>query len=201
MDTAGRPLIYWTIKAAQQSQYLDAVMCSTDCREIAKVANDFECDVPFLRPAQLAADETCSVDVVHDLLVHFSNYDYVTLLQPTSPLRTVEDIDRALELRLATKANSVVSVTKTTEHPAWMYHLHQDGLTPVLNHSATRRQDLPNVYQLNGAIYIAQVDWFMQHGTFMDEFTLPFEMPAKRSIDIDEFEDWVIADYYLNSRA
>lgn len=148
-----------------KAKCISRVILSSDDDEIIAVAKECGCEVPYKRPEELASDKASSIDVVFHALKEIPGYDYLLLLQPTSPLRTSEDIDAAFALMLEKQAPACVSVCPVEESPYWMYQLEgQSRLRCVLEMplEATRRQDLPNVYSLNGAIYIARVDWLLR---------------------------------------
>lgn len=187
----GKPLIAWTIDAALESKYIDRLILSSDDDEIINVAKTLGCEVPFKRDMQLAADDTPGVDVVIDALNRCSGYDYVVLLQPTSPLRTTEDIDTSLEYCIQNNAPACVSVCKSQHSPYWMFTLDKSKhMTPLLSENIPAcRQSLPSVYVLNGAVYIARVEWLIDKKTFIASQTIAYEMLEERSIDIDtEFD-------------
>lgn len=202
---AGKPLIAWSIEAALASKLCNAVVVSTEDEEIASVARSWGAQVPFIRPSVLAQDDTPSLDPVLHALDQLSTFDAVLLLQPTSPLRTAEDIDTCLDLAQARHASSVVSVSEADQHPLWMYSLGSDErlhLLPIDQGAsvATRRQDLPPVYSLNGAIYYAHANWLRQHRSFATNDTLAYVMPKERSLDLDTMLDWKIAELLLQER-
>ncbi len=158
-----------------------------------EVARQYGCDVPFVRPANLAADTTPTIDVVMHALDAVPGYDVVALLQPTSPLRTGADIDAACAMLEAQAAPAGVSVTLAEQSPYWMYSLGEgSALKPVLadRHGFNRRQDLPPIYVLNGAIYLAEIDWLRRTRSFVSAATLGYIMPRERSIDIDTAADF-----------
>ncbi len=190
---AGIPLISWTIDAALKSGCIDRVVLSSDCSEIMSVAAAMGCEVPFKRPSSLATDEATSIDVVLHALDNLPDYDFVVLLQPTSPLRTSEDIDSAFNLIVSSGAPSCVSVCEASESPYWMFNLEANlRLSSVIPNESiiTRRQDLPPVYVLNGAIYIARVDWLRRTKSFFGHECVAYKMPRERSMDIDTAEDF-----------
>lgn len=199
---AGKPLIAWTIEAALCSTRLDAVVVSTDDEEIAEVSRAVGAQVPFIRPAELAADDTPGIDPVLHAMGMLPQYDAVLLLQPTSPLRTTEDIDGLLSLAAATGAKSVVSVCEPEDHPFWMYRLGTDRRLERLIETPdiARRQDLPPVFALNGAMYFAHVDCLHRRRGFVGAETLGYPMPVERSVDIDGPLDWRIAELLLGDR-
>lgn len=196
---AGKPLIAWTIEAALRSRVLDKVVVSTDDDEIADVARNWGAQVPFMRPAELAQDDTPGIEPVLHALEQLPGYDAVMLLQPTSPLRSTEDIDSSIALAQRLGAPSIVSVTEANMHPNWMYRL-DDGqrLHPLVDEPPIlRRQDLPTVYALNGAIYYSRIDRLKENRSFSVNGTSAYIMPAIRSIDIDELIDWKFAELLL----
>jgi N-acylneuraminate cytidylyltransferase len=187
----GKPLIAWTIEAARGSRYLDRVILSSDDDEIISVAAQYECDIPFKRDSKLAADDTPSIEVVIDALTRCPGYDCVVLLQPTSPLRTSEDIDRTIEQWASSDASTCVTVCMVEQSPYWMFKLEDDArLVPLIPLSQfARRQDLPPVYVLNGAVYVARTAWLLRERAFVSTDTVAYVMPGARSIDIDTEED------------
>lgn len=196
---AGKPLIAWTIEAARRARGVDAVVVSTEDAEIAEVARDWGAEVPFVRPTELAADETPGIDPVLHAISMLSQYDAVLLLQPTSPLRATADIEGLLALARQRGAPAIVSVCESEDHPNWMYRIDGGGrLEPLLAEPvAARRQDLPPVYALNGAIYYARTEWLQQHRGFIGPETLGYPMPGERSVDIDGPLDWRLAELLL----
>jgi N-acylneuraminate cytidylyltransferase len=186
-EVGGRPLIAWSIEQAQASRYLDRVVLSTEDEEIARLGREWGADVPFLRPAELATDEVPGVEPVLHALQQLESFDYVVLLQPTSPLRSASDIDGAIELCAQAAAWSCVSVTPVRENPLLMYWLDGNELRPLIAervHPVTRP-----FYLLNGAVYVARTEWLCRHRTFVTEDTIAYVMPAERSLDIDTEAD------------
>jgi len=198
-ELAGKPLIAWSIEAAKKSQYIDRIVVSTDDQEIAEVATQWGGEVPFLRPSELAQDSTPGIAPVLHMLSNLEpSYDLVVLLQPTSPLRTVEDIDGTIALMLNRNAKACVSVVEPDKSPYWMYTIEKNGyLHPALEGDYSRRQELPAVYALNGAVYAADVSWLYDKKTFLDEQTLAYIMPKERSADIDTELDFKITELLL----
>lgn len=201
LPMAGRPLIAWTIAAALGAKSVRRVIVSTDCPEIAEAAQAAGADVPFLRPEALATDTATSADVVRHALEACPGHDRFALLQPTSPLRTAEDIDAASQLMTDQGATSCVSVCLAEQSPFLMYfHDSDSGLRRVIADPAyqgLRRQDLPDVVRLNGALYLCAVDHFLTHDRFVDDQTLGFVMPPSRSVDIDTLDDFKAAEALL----
>ncbi|WP_036097006.1 cytidylyltransferase domain-containing protein [Leptospira weilii] len=196
---AGKPLIVWTIEAALKSKYLASVIVSTDDSEIAEVAKKAGASVPFLRPPELATDQSSGIDPVLHALDNLPEFDYVMLLQPTSPLRTSLDIDDCIEFAIQKKMNSVVSVCESQENPFWMFRLDDSlKMSKLLNvEDISRRQDSPKTYSLNGSMYLSQVDYFRERKKFITEDTLAFIMSKESSVDIDDMMDWKLAEILL----
>lgn len=194
----GKPLIVWTIDAARQATRLDRVVVTTDDVEIAAVAAEHGAEVPFLRPAALARDETPGIAPVLHAIDALPGYDTVVLLQPTSPLRDASDIDNAIAL--AAVDTPVVSVT-AAPHAGWTFAMRSDGILDIGDAPvAARRQDQAPFYALNGAIYVANTAMLRVQRTFLTAQTRGYVMPAKRSVDIDDDLDWRLADLLLAER-
>lgn len=190
----GRPLIRWTIDAARASRYVDRLILSSDDAAIIEVARRAGCDVPFTRAPELATDTAASVDVALDALDRVPGHDILLLLQPTSPLRTTQDIDAALELLGNSDAPACVGVRPAEDHPYWTFRTDAQGrLTafapPDSETVAHRRQDLPPAWCVNGAIYAVRVEELRRTRSFMPEGTVAYTMPAERSVDIDTLQD------------
>jgi CMP-N,N'-diacetyllegionaminic acid synthase len=185
----GKPLIQWTIDAARASRYIDRLILSSDDDEIMAVAAAGGCETPFRRDTILAGDTASSIDVVADALERVPGYDIVILLQPTSPLRSASDIDGAIERLESSGAPACVTVRTAEEHPYWTFYADQTGcLVNYVKPPAgipMRRQDLPEAWCLNGAVYAARSEWFLRNRSFLTADTVFYPMPAERSLDID----------------
>ncbi len=196
---AGRPLLSWTIEAARRSAFLDSVILSSEDSEINELGSKLGCSVPFVRPPELALDDTPSDAVVKHAIDWCERsgkvYSWVLLLQPTSPFRSHQDIDDCIKQCLETNKTSMVSVTESKGF-YWTYKIDQEGSLEELVQgvSPRRRQDLPPTYTLNGAIYLARMDVYRERGTFIGPNTGAFVMPQKASIDIDSPLDFEIAE-------
>lgn len=195
----GRPLIGWTIAAAQASRRLDRVVLSSDDPDIIAAAETLGCEAPFRRAPDLAGDAAASIDVVLDALERVPGFDVVVLLQPTSPLRTAADIDGTLERMAATGAPACVSVAEAPSHP-WLVFGQDargrlDPFAPAPAEASLRRQDLPPAWVLNGAVYAADAAWLRRERTFLKPGeTAAWPMPPARSIDIDTLADFEAAE-------
>jgi N-acylneuraminate cytidylyltransferase len=200
---ADKPLIAWTIEAGLASRYIDRLVLSSDDTEIMRAAVAYGCEVPFKRPAELARDSTPSIDAVVHAMNKMPPHDYVVLLQPTSPLRSADDIDNAIRLCDQHGAPACVSVTKSEKPPQWMYTVTDDGhMTPVLENAedVTRRQDAPDTYVLNGAVYVARTDWLREMRSFTTSQTMAYLMPPRRSVDVDSELDLALCSLLLENR-
>lgn len=199
---AGKPLIVWTIEAALRSSRLASVVVSTDDMEIADVARQAGAQVPFMRPTALAQDTTPGLDPVVHALSQLPQYDSMLLLQPTSPLRTTNDIDACLQLATERRARSVVSVSEPETHPYWTYRLSEKQTLERLVDTApvARRQDLPPVFAVNGALYFAETDWLRSSNSLVGAETLAYVMPRERSFDLDTPLDWMLAELLLKEQ-
>lgn len=196
---AEKPLIAWTIEAAQKSKYITKAIVSTDDDEICAVAKAYGAEVPFMRPTHLAADDTPGVAPILHAVEQCPGYDYVIVLQPTSPLRTSEDIDGAIEKMLANEGAFCVSVAEATQSPYWMYTFNeQEIMQPLIDLPlVARRQDLPKAYLLNGAIYVAKVEELKKTRNFLTPTTIAYEMPEERSFDIDVERDFFVCEWMM----
>jgi CMP-N-acetylneuraminic acid synthetase len=208
-DVGGRPLLAWTAEAALGSRKLGRTILSTDDDEIAGVGRSCGIEAPFRRPAELSGDASAHIDVVlHALawLEENQDYrpDYVMLLQPTSPLRTSEDIDDAIELAVRRRAEAVVSVVETHAHPYLTRRIDSEGrlveflACPI---AYARRQDLPEAYAINGAIYFNQPASLRADRTFTPASALAYVMPPERSLQIDTPWDLELVDLVLRQRS
>ncbi|WP_042170034.1 cytidylyltransferase domain-containing protein [Paenibacillus gorillae] len=197
----GKPLIAWTIEEANKSKYIDRAIVSSDDDAIIKTALEYGGDVPFKRPEYLAQDGTSGLLPVVHAIEELPGYDYVVLLQPTSPLRDNKDIDACIELCVKSNAFAV-SITEPDKSPYWMFQRGtEEQLVPLIKEAnATRRQDLPKVFVLNGAVYVASVEQFIETKTFLTEHTVGYVMPKERSIDIDTVMDFQLCEWLLETR-
>jgi CMP-N,N'-diacetyllegionaminic acid synthase len=193
LEAGGKPLIAWTIEAAQKSRHISRLILSSDDPEIIATAKQWGCDVPFVRPASLSSDTATAIEVVSHALNELPGYDYVMLLQPTSPLRTAQDIDNSIMLMQRMNSPSCVGITDTAESPYWMLTQAENGrIKPLVNPDQVpqRRQALPATYLINGAIYIASVEWLIRQSSFIGPDTVGYYMPRDRSVDIDTEDEF-----------
>jgi CMP-N-acetylneuraminic acid synthetase len=202
---AGQPLIAWTIRAALGSQHVSRLLVSTDDPEIAEASRAHGAEVPFLRPAKFALDDSTSFDVAAHALRWLAENekcepDYLLLLQPTSPLRTAADIDGAIELARARSADAVLGVCEASPHPYLARRIQGDGVLtdfiPITN-KPSRRQEYPPAYLLNAAIYLNRPASLLATRSFQPPGAIAYVMPQERSLDIDSPWELRIADLIL----
>ncbi len=200
----GKPLITWTIEEAKKVSYIDKLIVSTDDPEIAELSRKNNAEVPFLRPEHLAMDDSRGIDVVIHSIKWFKSqdnkYDIILLLQPTSPLRSAEDIIQSIHLLKKNKVKAVISVCEVEHSPCWMNTLPVDlnmnsFMKPEIQNK--NRQELPTYYRINGAIYIAYSYYILKNSSFLGSEAYAYIMPKERSIDIDSQQDIDLAEYLL----
>lgn len=205
----GKPLIAYTIEAALKAQTLAKVIVSTDDDQIRAVSQDYGAEVPFMRPHHLSTVTATTLSVLQHAITYLAEQqdylaDMVVCLQPTSPLRSAEDIDAAVTLCLDSGADSVVSLCQAKHHPCWMKKIVDGRVHPLMNENEnhyTRRQDLPPVYQLNGALYVTRTNVLLEENSVLGKYTAPYIMPEERSIDIDTPSDLKFAELLIRERA
>lgn len=198
----GFPLISYSIKASLGSRYIDDTVVTTDSDEIASIAKRYGASVPFMRPSMLASDRAKTIDAVLHSIKMFEKmgkyFDILVLLQPTQPLRTAEDIDKAIEMFFEKNKKGLVSVCPVEEHPILIRSIDENSnLTALLKKNSTcRRQDMEDYYRVNGCIYINQIAGLSKETSFNDN-PVGFIMDRSHSVDIDEMKDLYIAEYYM----
>lgn len=204
---AGKPLIAWTIEAAKSCKSLNRVVVSTDDEEIAQAAREWGAEVPFIRPSELAQDDSPHIPVVTHAVEWMESHesmrsDYVLLLQPTSPLRSSNDIDDSIRLALEHDADSVVSVCEAPYHPYLAKNIVNGRLEDFMPspEGYLARQALPQSFVNNGAIYLVRRDVLMERETLYTDDSYAYLMPAERSLDIDTPWDLHLAELILKDR-
>ena len=198
----GKPLLQWAIEVALAAPSVNRVVVSTDDPEIADVACAGGAEVPFLRPSELASDTAPGIAPVLHALQQLPEVSAVLLLQPTSPLRRVEDVEAIVALHRQAGHDAVVSVTPSSKHPAWIF-----GLSPaqvleplMVLPDAACRQQLPPCYALNGALYLASRSFLERERSFLTSDTVGYVMPPERSVDIDNPLDWQWAEFLMHQQ-
>ena len=206
---AGRPLIAYTIEAARKARSLSRVIVSTDDPEIAEVARAWGAEAPFLRPAELARDDTPGPEpIIHavEWLRDHEGYrpELVMKLQPTSPLREARDIDAAVEIARRRDADSVVSVCALKHHPYWTKAIAPDGrLTTSIptDRSYASRQELPPMYALAGAIYLVKTAVLLATRNYYTDRTYAYVIPEERALDVDTPWDLRVLEALLRAES
>jgi len=193
-------LIVYTIDAAQKCADLDRIIVSTDSNEIAEVALRHGVEVD-IRSETLSSDTAATVDVLKDLLTRVRGYDVCVILQPTSPLRKVEDIQGCLNRYEEMGADCIISVCEAEHPPQWTNRIGTNGEMDAFlkqEDKNVRSQSFGTYYRLNGAVHLASVQRLLaEDSAFFGSNTYAYIMPRKRSIDIDTLEDFELAEYYL----
>ncbi len=203
----GKPLLAYSILAAIESGKYDVIHVSTDSEEYAEIARKWGADVPFLRPAELASDTSSTGDAIKYSLEEYQkrgiSFDTITALQPTSPLRTGEDIIGAFDLFEKKNANAIISVCEVEHPPMWSNILTDDGnmIHFLETDKDERRQDLAQYYRLNGAIYLSKMDYYLKASSLYNEKCYAYIMPKERSVDIDDAFDFFMAESIMKGMA
>lgn len=204
----GKPLIGWSIEQAQQSKYIDEIFVSTDSQEIADVAESFGVKVPELRPSELAVDTAPSSAFITYTIEKYKKagliFDYIILLEPTSPLREIDDINKSIEMLINNSDfDSIVGVCKAEDvHPSFMVTLGENNkLVPYENEMKTlRRQELKEVYFFEGTVYVSKCDAFLNKKAFYHDKTLPYIVPKWKSPEVDDIVDFITIEAILNAK-
>jgi len=201
LNLSGKPLITWSIKAGLNSKYIDNIVVTSDDEKILRLSIELGVGARK-RPDYLASDTASTFDAVKDVINNMDNYDYIVLLQPTSPLRTEKHIDEAIELLETNSADAVISVCELEHSPLWANVLPVDGnMTGFLRSEIVnkRSQDLEPFYSPNGAIYICKLDKLLtEEGFFIKDKIFAYKMDKNTSVDIDEEIDFLLAEVLFN---
>lgn len=203
-----KPLIYYTIQSAIKSKYLNTVLLSTDSKKIFQYVKKFpKIKIPFLRPKKLAGDKVLTLPVLKYTLLRYEKilkkkFDFIVLLQPTSPLRTSKDIDNSIKLLTKKKTDSLISVTSVgANHPLRMKKILKNNklsnyITQKNIDNMYPRQSLPKVFIRNGAIYIASRELILKN-KISSKKTIAYEMSEDRSINIDNYKDIILLKHII----
>lgn len=206
---ANKPLIAWSIETAQSCAKLTRVIISTDSEKIAEISRSYGADVPFLRPAELAQDDSHDFFVYEHALTWLAqqeNYfpDIVVWLRPTAPLRTIADIEASIDLLIETKADWVRSICPVEHHPYWMKQLDRNRLIPFIEGIDERkyyqRQLLPPAYRLNGAVEVTWAKTILEKKLRYSGDVCGYVMPVERSIDVDHEMDLKLLNILLERK-
>ena len=204
-----KPLIQYTIEQSLKSKYITDLIVTTDSTAIKEVAEKYKREVPFLRPENLSGDNALAIPTIQHATLEYEKikdieYDYIIMLQPTAPLRMAFDIDETLGLLITHNSDSVISIVDVDNYHPMKMKIVEDGLLKDFKKPPTEnppRQTLPPVYIVNGAIYATRRDVLLIDSSFIGEKCLPYIMPRNRSVNIDNIEDFIIAEYFFNKRS
>lgn len=203
LDLGGKPLIAWSVEAGLQSKYIDKVIVTSDDEDILSISKKFGAQT-IKRPDEFAGDTATTFDAIKHTIDNIEKYDYVVLLQPTSPLRDSQHIDEAIEFLHLKNADAIVSVCEMEHSPLWSNTLDDsfsmEGFLKdeVLN---KRSQDLEKYYRLNGSIYICKTDKLLEEKSLMLKKNIfAYVMDKESSVDIDEEEDFILAQIRLYNK-
>ncbi|HEY9220449.1 MAG TPA: acylneuraminate cytidylyltransferase family protein [Lutibacter sp.] len=202
----GKPLLAYTAEIAQQSKYFTEVMLSSEDDKIIAVAKGLGVPVPFVRPAALAQDDTPTIDVITHALQWYKNqnifFDAVCLLQVTSPFRTVDFVDRAIEKFMESACDSLVSVRQVPDeyNPHWTFEVNPDGNLTIATGGTeiiSRRQELPKAYHRDGSIYLTNTEVLLNQNSLYGKSTAFIESSPEFYVNIDTASDWEQAEQLL----
>jgi len=208
-ELAGKPLIAYTIEAALGSSFVKRLIVSTDDKEIAETSRKWGADVPFMRPVELATDTTKAIAVVKHSLMEMEKldnqeYPVIVYLEPPAPFKTSSDIDACIELFINNNPSSVVSVNEANQfHPILMKKIENGHLKPICfdePEGVPRQLYAPTAYMRNGAVYVIKKENILDD-IFYGNPIVPYIMPGKRSICIDDTLDWYAAEAMIVARS
>lgn len=207
---AGKPLIAYAIETAFQSQFIDRVVVSTDDEKIARVAQDFGAEIPFMRSKELAQDNSPEwlawQHAIHTLKEQDKNreLDVFVSIPPTAPLRVVEDVDNAIQTFLTSNADIVITAKNANRHPSFnMITLDEQNCAKLalpLDKQITRRQDAPLVYDMTTVAYVANPKFIMESKALFEGRVKAVIIPEERALDIDTELDFQFAEYLMTNR-
>lgn len=203
-----KPLIFWTINEAKKSKKISKIIVSTDSSKIKKVSLKYNISVPFLRPKNIAKDNSTDYTLIKHALDFFKKkkffFDYVILLQPTSPLRTHKDIDNCINFGIRNKIKTLVSFCKVkSEHPNFLFYYKKKRLIRYLKSKKkveTIRQKVQDLYFPEGSIFLSDVSTYLKYKSFYNVETKPFFLNKWKSIEIDDIEDFKLTEQILKLR-
>ncbi|TAL24613.1 MAG: acylneuraminate cytidylyltransferase family protein [Nitrospirae bacterium] len=204
---SGKPLIAYSIEQAKRSRYIDRVIISTENRKIANIARQCGAEVPFMRPKKLATDDCSIIDVLLHAMEWMENrgkfkFNILVLLHATAPLRTIEDIDNSIKLLVTKNADNVFSVTEAHRNPYFnMVEIHEDGAVGLVKKAGfVTRQSAPPVFDMNASIYVWWKDVLRKKKSVFLKKSHVYIMPRERSVDIDDYLDFRIAEMLIKEK-
>lgn len=203
------PLIAFKINAAKKCKYDNRIIVSTDDEEIANVAKEYGAEVPFMRPSYLAEDNSSSMDVVKHAIAWLNEnddsvYDYICLLEPSSPFATADDLNSAIDLIIDSGADTLLGMKEVEVSKRFIFPLDKNGklsyfYDSIMQLSSMRRQDMGKEYTMNGCMYIAKMDYFNKNNIFHSINSVPYIMPNIKSVEIDSMDDYNYAKYLVDN--
>ena len=204
-----KPLIAYTIDEAKKSKYINRIIVSTEDDEIAEISLKYGAEVPFMRPIELAQDTSSTNSVIVNVIQELKNRekyepDIICVLQCTSPLKTVEDIDGTIEKMIENKSEGAVSISEAKSNPYWTNVLDINGRVKYFleeGKKIKRRQDLPKIYEINGAVYVIKSESFLKYRNIEAEDMSAYLINEENAIDIDNSIDFKLAELLLRERA
>lgn len=204
------PLLAYKIISAKKCKYDNRIIVSTDDEEIADVARKYGAEVPFMRPDYLASDTANSMDVVEHAMKWIENndsnkYDYICLLEPSSPFLSGIDLNTAIDLIISKQSDTLLGMKEVEVSRKFIHTLDSNnGLSlfydEIKNMSKVRRQDQQKEYTMNGCIYLAKWDYFIKKHLFHSENSVPYIMPSEKSVEIDSMLDLEFARFIVNNK-
>jgi N-acylneuraminate cytidylyltransferase/CMP-N,N'-diacetyllegionaminic acid synthase len=211
-ELCGKPLVAWSVDAAKESKYIDKIVVSTDSDEIAEIGKKYGAEVPFMRPAELARDTSPGYEVLEHVILTLQEmgdcYDFIVVLEPTSPLREVSDIDNSLETLVNNikRAESIVGVCALdATHPEFLVTINPEGFLSLYGgkkfSEPTRRQDLSKLYFFEGTIYISTIEALFKNKGFCHEKTLAYIVPKWKAFEVDDLIDFFCVEAVLKNKS
>lgn len=203
LKLCGKPLISWSIESGLKSKYINKVLVTSEDEDILEISKKAGANI-LRRPKELATDTISSYDAVEHAIKNCENYEYVVLLQPTSPLRNENHIDEAIQLLEEKNADAIISICEVEHSPLWTNILPaNNSMKDFISEGikSTRSQDLPNYFRLNGAVYICKTELLLKQKTFfINENIFAYKMKQENSVDIDSRLDFIIAQTILGEK-
>ena len=209
LELGGKPLIAHAVEAGLKSEWINRVFVSTDDAEIAETAKKYGAEIPFMRPAELASDGAAERLAWRHAIewvkaAGLPDMDVMVSLPPTSPLRTVDEIDRGIRHFCAGGVDTVIAVSRSDRHPSFnMVNVKADGTVGLVmppSRKGARRQDFPPVYDISTAFYVTAPAFVLKTDSYWDGVTAAIEIPAEHAVDIDTLVDFRLAEALLRAR-
>ena len=200
-----KPLISWSIETIKKSNEIVDILLSTNDKEVFNIGRKEKLLTPWMRPEELSLDTSSSVDVaIHAIDWYENEYgkiDGLILIQPTSPFRTIETIQKGIKAFCDSEGKTIIGVNETHSHPSWTFKIKNNTMNPFLldNGINMRSQDLEKAYVVNGSFYLISPSVLREKKSFFSDNTIPLVINSKKeALDIDNKDDWALAEFYLN---